>query len=99
MYHSAMSSGAAAFPLLIFIVAFVVAVERSSLRLKTTLYTFGSMAFILLLGFLITLILGPNWGAAMGTLTAPVMLLTGALAAILHSGKNRRPKSTPKDLG
>ena len=69
--------------LLIFIAAFTYAMVESKRKGKTALYTAIVMGFILAVGFVLSLIL-PGMSPAMGTLTAPIILITGAITSIAH---------------
>ena len=70
--------------LLIFVAAFTYAMVQSKRKGKTVLYTAIAMGFILAVGFALSLIL-TGMSSAMGTLTAPIMLVTGAITSIAHA--------------
>jgi hypothetical protein len=75
--------------LLIFcLISLVLSLVRSKARIKTTLYTFGMMAAIIGLGFALSIIYPRGYGGPIGTITAPIAIITGMLTAIIHSRKS-----------
>jgi hypothetical protein len=67
----------------LFVAAFVYAMVGSKHKWKTALYTFGAMASILAVGCVIVVIVGLPF--AIGTVLAPIVLITGIATALAHA--------------
>lgn len=74
--------------LIFFLVSFVLSLVKSKARIKTTLYAFGMMALIVGLGFALSRIFPRGYAGPIGTITAPILIITGMLTAIIHSRKS-----------
>jgi Na+/H+ antiporter NhaD/arsenite permease-like protein len=70
----------------IFVACLAFAISRSMRRARTVLYALGAMAAVFCLTFVFSFIPDKE---SVGAATFDVMLLVGALTALIHSRKNK----------
>lgn len=86
---------------LLFLITFVVCVERSKARWRTALYSLGTVAGTIAVGATIAFF-EPLYAGFMGTLAAMFSMLLGMVIALIHSRKTREmaivSPSAPKTI-